>query len=267
VIGAVLVRLIVYPMPLQDLFRTEKDIPVDRIGFLALPKSDTPTPGRSGGNNKPITRDVPKPVPAAPPLVAPIETPSVLPTIPDIPVAPVDEPGSGPIVGTPGPIRGIRPSFSDGRIWPSPANVVSAPLSPSERLDSALAFGVGRYNDSMAIVAGTASRAGDWTIDRNGKKYGIDPQFIRLGKVSIPLTVLGMLPLNIGKTGNIAAMERERALNFQRREIMEQAQRSMNEEDFRKAVRAIRERKQRERDRELAAQQGKKTADEKKVTP
>ena len=265
-IGAALVRIVMIPAPLRDLFSGEKPV-VERIGFVALPKSEQPTPGRSGGNDRPETPDRPPPAVAPPALVAPLEIPSSLPTASVETPAPALDPGSGPIVGTPGPVRGVRPSFSDPRVWPSPAEVVSAPLSSGERLDSAVTRWTDRLNDSVAAVAaaGPQRKAGDWTFEKDGKKYGLDQQMIHLGKFSIPMTVLGMLPLNIGKSGNIQAMERERALMLQRREIMEGAQRAMNEEDFRKAVRAIRERKQRERDRELAARNGKGDAEKPKT--
>jgi hypothetical protein len=59
-----------------------------------------------------------------------------------------------------------------------------------------------------------------------------------------------MLPLNI--TGNPITMERERSYASMNRDISLHAQQAINEADFMKAVRSIRERKERERAAALA---------------
>ena len=58
--------------------------------------------------------------------------------------------------------------------------------------------------------------------------------------------LLALLPLN-RMQGNPIAMERDRNAAYMRADILLHAQASMNEEQFRKAVRAIRDRKERER--------------------
>jgi len=85
----------------------------------------------------------------------------------------------------------------------------------------------------------------DWTIQKGGQKWGIDRKAIRLGPVSIPTALLAMLPLNI--QGNPQTMERDRAYAAMHRDITWHAQQAINEADFTKAVRSIRERKERER--------------------
>ena len=96
----------------------------------------------------------------------------------------------------------------------------------------------------MAIASGQR-KPGDWTFEKGGKTYGIDQQYIRLGKVSIPTALLALLPINT--TGNPTVNERNRAQNQLRSDIFSNAQRGMNEADFKKAVKSIRERKERER--------------------
>ena len=126
-------------------------------------------------------------------------------------------------------------------------------------MDSAIVAFLQPYNDSAAgVKPGRDPR--DWTFEKGGKKYGIDGQYIRLGPVSIPNALLAMLPLNIKAGGNPTVMERERTMNALNRDIMYQAQRGMNDADFQKAVRSIRERKERER----AAQKGADKKDEDK---
>ena len=83
--------------------------------------------------------------------------------------------------------------------------------------------------------------------------FRIDSKYIRLGKVSIPTAVLALLPINT--TGNPTVNDRNRLQNQMRADIFWNAQRGMNEADFKKAVRSIRERKEREREAEKKARQ------------
>jgi hypothetical protein len=247
VVGAALVRVLTMPLPLSEYFAREHvtSLPVERISFVTLPKgtSAVTTPGRSGGDGRP-ERPNARP---APPLVAPPATPPTLPA-----PAPIteDSGGSGPVVGRGGPTRGIRPSFSDPRVWMAPGPVVSAPKSAAERLDSSLVARLKAHEDSLAAFAHTPSKLerGDWTFEKGGKKYGIDQKWIHVGGVRIPTAVLAALPFG-NVQGNPTAMERERTLNRMNADIAYQAQRAMNEDEFRTAVRNIRQRKERERQR------------------
>jgi hypothetical protein len=175
-------------------------------------------------------------VPSAIPPAAPAPTPA----------APPDE-GTGPLIGRGGPTKGIQPSYSDPRIWVPAAPVVSAPKSSAMRMDSTVTADIERARDSIAATAYAPNKfeRGDWTYEKDGKKYGIDNQYIRLGKFSIPNVLLGLLPLNA--QGNPIAADRDRAMASLRQEILYQSQRSMNEEEFRRAVKSLRERKERER--------------------
>jgi len=153
-------------------------------------------------------------------------------------------------VGSGGPARGIKPVFTDPRLWGPPGKIVSVPRTLKQDLDSMIASGVGRYNDSIAAVPALPRwEQGDWTIGEGNHKVGIDPKFIRLGPVSIPTALLALLPFNL--TGNPTVAARNRSLDYMHRDITEHAQQAINQADFNKAVRSIRERKERER----AAQQ------------
>lgn len=242
-------RVLLVPYPFTSLFATkEQPVEPERISFLALPQtSATNSPGKSGGNGRPIT---PRKAAPTPPLVAPAETPSTLPPVtPNAPArtdASADE-GTGPLIGSGGPTKGIRPSYSDPRIWVPPAPVVSAPKSAHARMDSVVAAGIENARDSIAANSYTPNKfeRGDWTFEKNGKKYGIDQSAIRLGPVSIPTALLGLLPLNA--QGNPIAAQRDREMASLRQEILYRSQQAMNEEEFRKAVKSLRERKERER--------------------
>ena len=119
-----------------------------------------------------------------------------------------------------------------------------------ETIDSLIADAIGPYNDSVAAAAEKRDPT-DWTVSKGGYKWGIDRHAIRLGPVSIPTAVLAMLPLNI--QGNPITMERDRSYAAMNRDITWHAQQAINDADFMKAVRSIRERKERERAAALAA--------------
>jgi hypothetical protein len=247
VVGAALLRILLIPNPFTSLFATKSQpVEPERISFLALPQeSPATTPGKSGGNGRPVNTKVTP----APPLVAPTTVPTTIapvePTATPTPL-PADE-GTGPLIGRGGPTKGIRPSYSDPRIWVPAAPVVSAPKSADARMDSVVASGIERVRDSLAANGYTPNKfeRGDWTVEKNGKRYGIDQSAIRLGKVSIPTALLGLLPLNV--QGNPIAAARDREMASLRAEIQFQSARALNEQEFRRAVKSLRERKERER--------------------
>jgi hypothetical protein len=241
VVAVLLVQFLISPNIIWLILGGGKPAPVptERIGFLRLPKAKAaPVVGRSGGDNRPVTKTPPVR------LVPQTTVPNVLPPVAPPTASPQVESGSGPLVGTGGPARGIRPSYDDPRLWPAPGDIITAPKTPTQRLDSVIADLIKPLNDSLAIAAGRR-QPGDWTFEKDGKKYGIDPKWIHLGKFSIPTALLGFLPLNVQANPTLA--ERNKLSNQLHSDIMSQAQRGMNEADFRKAVKSIRERKEREK--------------------
>ncbi|MHB0964382.1 MAG: hypothetical protein ACYC5V_14375 [Gemmatimonadaceae bacterium] len=253
VIGAALLRVLTIPNALNSLFSSwGQPAPVERIGFLALPRSATPSEApRAGGDNRPDRgRPVTEPAPV---ITAPATTPDAVPAAPPAAAAQPSG-GAGEVIGGGGPTRGIRPSYNDPRLWLPSGPVVSAPVQPmtrAESLHTLLADKIRMFNDSVAIANPPQRAPGDWTFtDKKGRKYGVDQHFIRLGKFSIPTAVLGMLPLNA--QANPIQMERQRTMNEMTRQIQEQAARSSRDDAFKAAVKALRERKDRER-REAAA--------------
>ena len=238
VLGVVLVRFLTFGH--LSFFDEDRSAPVERIGFVALPQDGPPSPGISGGDGRPVS---PR---AARPPVAPTAVPAGVPAAPAAPSEQADKGGSGPLVGRGGPMAGIRPSYSEPRVWVPPAEIVTAPKTMPERLDSALTALIAAKEDSLkqAGAGSYAKKPGDWTWERGGKKYGWDQGGIRLGDFTIPSALLPKLAANTAL--NPAAQERAE-LDRLAREVREQGQRNMTEADFRKAVRSIRERKERER--------------------
>jgi hypothetical protein len=215
----------------------------ERVGFVRIAKGgvEKPVPGKSGGDGKPATsREIH--------VVAPVSVPTTI-TAPTGPAKKVEEEGNGPLVGIGGPSRGVRPQYSDPRVWEPPGPVVSAPKTVKETIDSLIADAIAPYNDSVAAAAEKRDPT-DWTVNKGGYKWGIDRHAIRLGPFSIPTAVLAMLPLNI--QGNPTTMQRDRSYAAMNQDITWHAQQAINEADFMKAVRSIRERKERERAAALA---------------
>jgi hypothetical protein len=122
----------------------------------------------------------------------------------------------------------------------------NVPMTRADSLRTVLHATVEAFVDSM-VRAGPQQgrRPGDWTFERDGKRYGIDPQYIRLGDFSIPTALLALLPLNV--QANPVEIERARRLSSMRNEIIEQAERVQRDDEFHAAVRALRERKEKER--------------------
>jgi hypothetical protein len=219
----------------------------ERVSYvtIAQPSATAPTSGRVGGDGRPAqSREIPVEAPVVIPRGVPAPIPDAQPTV---------EEGNGPLVGGGGPVRGVRPSYSDPRLWQPPTKIVSPPKSVAETIDALIVEGIKPYNDSLARVAERRDPT-DWTMEKGGYKWGIDKRAIRLGPVSIPTALLALLPLNI--QGNPIQMDRDRTYAAMHREIRWHAQQGVNEADFAKAVRSIRERKERERAAALGGTSG-----------
>ena len=238
-----LAHVLALPSGFMHLFeRVRTDVPAERIGFVSLPsRPDGDAAGRIGGDGRPVRTER-----SLPTLRAPTSIPSGVVAAPTTVRDREPEPGSGPLVGRGGPTQGVRPAFKDPRLWTAPTEVVVAPKSVRETVDSMVVADVGRLNDAIAAAPRPPRwSTGDWTVERNGQKYGIDQKFIRLGPVSIPTAVLAMLPLNVQQ--NPTAAERVRALSYMNADISYHARRAVSEDEFRRAVRNLRQRKERER--------------------
>ena len=199
ILGAGLVQLVAMHNPLRRWLEQEThEVQVERIGFISLPVTAVPVPGKRGGDGKPATEKPPVRQPVASSVSSPAPvTPAERPA-PDQQAIP-EEGGSGPIIGGGGALRGVQPSFHDPRLWTIPDQIVTAPKSASERLDSALVDRIAQVTDSIA-QAGPRRASSDWTIDRGGRKYGLDQNGFHLGGITIPRA---MIPSFIPPLGRI----------------------------------------------------------------
>jgi hypothetical protein len=264
--GAFLLWVLSIPYPLRQLLeRTRPRVAPERISFISIPNRGETTPGRSGGDGLP-ERPTSRPVPPRP-LVAPSATPSTIPT-PPAEAPREDVGGSGPLVGRGGPVRGVVPSYADPRVWTDPnTRVLALPRSVSEQLDSMLVTGTQRVRDSIAL-ASAQRKPGDWSWTKDGKKYGWDSLGIHLGGITIPreaLLVAGLFA-NVDAASNPTVADRARAIRAMTQDINYNAPRAMNAEEFRTAVKRIRERKERER-REAREESENKAKEQKSVAP
>jgi hypothetical protein len=126
----------------------------------------------------------------------------------------------------------------------APPGTGERPLTTSERLDSAAHAITGHYNDSV-MALGPQRQPGDWTKTIGGKKWGMDQQYIHLGPISIPNAILAALPLNT-LTGNPIGAANERLINYRAADIEFQRNKQLDDEEFHKAVKEERLRKERE---------------------
>lgn len=245
VLGAALVWVLAVPTPIRDWWKAPPEPQPERVTYVQAPTQPAPsTLGRSGGNGRPRTTE------RAAPLVAPSGIPSTIPQ-PARRSAAAPGGGTGPVVGNGGPEVGVTPSYSDPRIWLPPGAVIGPTRTQSQRLDSVLVAHLQPYIDSLQQLADHPGKApGDWTFGSGSGKWGIDPKHIYIGGHSIPTAILALLPLSKG--ANPITTGENKALAYQRADILYNAQRAMNEEEFNEAVKRIRERKQREHDAELA---------------
>ncbi|GJG87760.1 hypothetical protein tb265_29410 [Gemmatimonadetes bacterium T265] len=225
----------------------------ERIAFVQAPRAQGPSvAGRSGGDGRPLSATPAR----SRPLVAPRAVPSVLPPITR--GAPsTDVGGTGAVVGNGGAGQGIQPEYRDPALWTRPGTLATAPKTAKERVDSVLTQVFGAARDSILAVQEMAAgkrKPGDWTFKGPGGTWGIDDHSIHLGKIAVPNAVLALLSSKFQQNlrGNPVANVEARRLGDIRQDILDHAQRSMNEDDFRGAVKQIRARKDRERNERLA---------------
>ena len=228
----------------------------ERIQFVTV----APAPAAVDQPTRAPTRQAPRVVqpsssPDVVPLVAPAEVPRELPAVNPTADSVVAGAVRGPLRGGSGSTRGVQPNYDDPRLWVSDLEFYYAPKTYEERLDSALYATLKRHVDSVSANAYSPNKfeRGDWTFGKEGSKWGIDQKYIRLGRFNIPTALLALLPLN-RMQANPIAMERDRNAAYMRGDIMYHAQAAMNEEQFRKAVAAIRDRKEREKRSRTSAQ-------------
>jgi hypothetical protein len=217
-----------------------------------------PLPGPEPSRITPLPVIVPRidRGPGRVPRSAPPEPPSVIDTVASIPA---EQPVPGPVDSSTtqrGPVGRIGPGLATGRLWvrplPLPPRELAKRLQRShkELVDSAITAVIQAYLDSIAREPGADRvKLPDWTTEVNGAKFGLDSRNIYIAGLKIPAAVLALLPLP-------SAGNQSRALDHTGAWIAEDLQRAASRaatlDEFKQAVRELREQKQWEKDLQRA---------------
>jgi hypothetical protein len=256
VVFIALIASITFRYPLAAFFAKDKAVPTERIQFVRVQPLAREAIG-NGSDEKTKPKKAIKPAP----LVAPVTIPTQLPpVVPSVSAGAISGTGTGSGGAPVGLATGVEPTLPDSRIELKP-NTLRLPLSQGAKNDSAVKAIISEFRAAEILAEENRPRSPkDWTMEHNGQKYGLDSQYIYLGKFKVPSAILAALPF---KTGGVdgAALTRQRNADWIRDDIYSHAQ-GMSQEDFRSAVKRIRERK----DKEKKEQDDEKKASQ-KVTP
>ncbi len=148
----------------------------------------------------------------------------------------------------------FRQQFGNGSLWVRPLPITPRELaqqlnglSRKQIADSVITEVIQGYLDRMAEERAQRGPAlPSWTTMIGGKKVGVDQKWIYLGPIKIPAALLALLPINAG--GNPTAAEYNKRLSAMREDLFEAARRSANYDEFKKAVKELRDETQRKRD-------------------
>jgi hypothetical protein len=249
VLAIALIASITFSYPIASFFGARDKTPTERIQYVRV------QPRAPIGNGAQENAKPPKIALKPAPLLAPSMIPTAIPPIPSVPIAGAVSGTAGGTGGAPAGIAtGVEPALPDPRIELKP-NMLRLPKSLSEKNDSAVKAIYLAYREAEIEAAAHKGRdPRDWTFEKGGQKYGIDSSYIYLGKFKLPSAILAALPFNYGGVDGSRIIQARNA-EWIRNDIYMHSQ-GMSEDDFRAAVRRIRERK----DKEKAEQEKQKAA-------
>ena len=246
VIAITMIASITFRYPLAAFFGiTKEKTQVEHIQYVSVQPRSSAGPVGNGASERKPKRDPKNAAPA--PLLPPTTIPSALPPVPPPDVS------SGAISGTStgsggapvGAATGVELTVPDSRIELRP-NVGRSALSNAARNDSAVKAIFMAYREAeIAAEANKGRSPRDWTFERGGQKYGVDSQWVYLGKFKLPSAILAALPFNYGGVDGNRIIQGRNAAWIQN-DIYTHSQ-GLSEDDFRAAVRRIRERKDKEK--------------------
>jgi hypothetical protein len=252
IIAIALIASITFRYPIGAFFAKDK-IVTEKIQYVQV----QPAPAQSVGNGA-EEKVKPKKAVKPAPLIAPTSTPTELPPVPppNSSAGAISGTGTGSGGAPAGVATGIEPSMPDSRIELKP-NTLRLPLTNAQKNDSAVQAIYQSYREAELAAEATRPRnPRDWTIEKNGGKYGVDSQYIYFGKFKIPSAILAALPFNTGGVDG-SRITANRNADWIRNDIYSHSQ-GLSEDDFRAAIKRIRERKDKEK---------KEAEDEKKAPP
>jgi hypothetical protein len=136
----------------------------------------------------------------------------------------------------------LRPRVGDWRLWVVPSVRRPSDLTAEERaaqIRARLYAELEAYDDSVAAELARLADQLDWTVGEEGNKWGVSPGQLHLGPITLPL------PLVFGPNPATQREMADQAAEWDA--IRRQAGQAAIEETFEERVRAIRERRERER--------------------
>jgi hypothetical protein len=145
----------------------------------------------------------------------------------------------------------IGPGLAQGRLWvrplPLPPKELAERLSrKAELVDSAVTVIVQQYLDSIANDPASKNQGlPSWTTEIAGKKFGLDSKNIYIAGLKIPAAVLALLPI---PAGNIDQNRAYNHLMDMRSDLIYAARRAETMEEFKRVIKEIRQRKEKERE-------------------
>lgn len=173
----------------------------------------------------------------------------VAPRIADVPSGEEDLAPGTPRVPTP---RGrtaaerLQPGTNDGRLWSGFDDDITA-LTAEQRIENLMAAEIMDLIDAMEVAAAREEAALDWTYtDDEGNRWGVSPGKLHLGKITLPL------PFGFGVPPGASQDVMRRYM--QDSEIRRAAGQLRIDETLKERARAIRARRDAERQRERAGQ-------------
>jgi len=143
----------------------------------------------------------------------------------------------------------LVPDLGDGRLWvrplPLPPKELAKRLDKSnaELVDSAVTQIIQAFLDSVGAAPGAEhAELPDWTKEVDGLKFGLDSKNIYIAGLKIPAAVLALLPIPAASNQQ-NAFKRDGIIYDDLRHAAQQAQ---TMDDFKEAIRKLREQRQRE---------------------
>ncbi len=142
--------------------------------------------------------------------------------------------------------------YGSGRLWVGPIEAQLGVMGPSAdrsthaaRVDSAVRAKLLAFIDTIPADSFATPQVRPWVTEINGQKWGVDGSWVYLGGLKLPTILLALLPL---PQGNYQQAREAQELARIREQIIQAAWQAQTNADFRRYVREIRERKDRERE-------------------
>lgn len=276
VVIAVLVRMVSLGHGLHDWFGLKPFslTPEERVVYVETRKPE-PKPPEPKPTPKPVAKTTAPAATVTPPVTV-IAPPTEVPTV-DPALVGAGRSGDSSATGSGKPrnfginpaLIGIAPANSDSRIWDPTGTSINIPRTAQQMLDSVVGWAIVSAADSLDSIARLYDpnrKPAEWIKRmKNGEKWGWDKTGLRLGKYTVPNALLALLPAGIqkGMQSNPIEAQRSRAILFAREDIARFSAQSVGEADFRKALKEVRERK----DREYQARSRRRAAEKAQSAP